>query len=53
MSHQFTLEYWPDGSFLVGRLAEMPGVFSQGATLAELQANIRDACEMVFAGPAR
>jgi hypothetical protein len=43
MRRRFTLEYWPDGSRLVGRLLEVPGVFSQGATLDELQANIQDA----------
>lgn len=40
---QFTLEYWKDGEWLVGRLKEVPGVFSQGKTLEELEKNIRDA----------
>jgi predicted RNase H-like HicB family nuclease len=40
---QFTLEYWKDGGWLVGRLREVPGVFSQGETLAKLERNIRDA----------
>lgn len=40
---QFTLEYWKDGDWLVGRLREVPGVFSQGETLAKLERNIRDA----------
>jgi predicted RNase H-like HicB family nuclease len=40
---QLTLEYWPDGDWLVGRLREVPGVFSQGRNLEELQANVRDA----------
>jgi hypothetical protein len=29
MKHQFTLEYWRDGEWFVGRLVEVPGVFSQ------------------------
>ncbi|MBM3496478.1 MAG: type II toxin-antitoxin system HicB family antitoxin [Armatimonadetes bacterium] len=47
MTTQYTLEYWPDGRWLVGRLREAPGVFSQGETLAELEANIREAFELV------
>jgi predicted RNase H-like HicB family nuclease len=45
--HQFTLEYWRDGHWFVGRLVEVPGVFSQGATLDELDENIRDAYELM------
>ncbi len=47
MKHQLTLEYWLDGGWYVGRLQQVPGVFSQGATLAELEENIRDAWRMV------
>ena len=47
MRHQFTLEYWRDGDWYVGRLIEVPGVFSQGATLAELIENVRDAYELM------
>jgi predicted RNase H-like HicB family nuclease len=49
MRRCFTLEYWPDASGFVGRLREVPGVFSQGDTLAELEENIRDACATVLA----
>ena len=45
----FTLEYWIDDSWYVGRLREVPGVFGQGATLEELEANIQDAYAMVAA----
>ncbi len=44
---EYTLEYWKDGDWLVGRLAEIPGVFSQGKTLAELETNIREAYELM------
>ncbi len=47
MRHQFTLEFWQDGPWIVGRLVEIPGVFSQGATLVELEENIQDAYEMM------
>jgi predicted RNase H-like HicB family nuclease len=47
MVHQFTLEYWQDGRWCVGRLVEVPGVFSQGETLAELQENIQEAYHLM------
>ena len=43
MKRRFTLQYWLDDGWYVGRLAEVPGVFSQGETLEELEQNIRDA----------
>lgn len=47
MRRQFTLEYWRDGEWFVGRLTEVPGVFSQGETLEELRENIQDAYELI------
>lgn len=44
----FTLEYWIDDSWYVGRIKEIPGVFSQGETLSELEENIRDAYKMII-----
>ena len=35
--HRFTLEYWQDEGWYVGRLKEVAGVASQGQTLAELE----------------
>ena len=43
MERTFTLEYQQDNGWYVGRLKEVPGVFSQGETLTELEDNIRDA----------
>ena len=43
MLKHFTLEYWVDEGWYVGRLKEVPGVFSQGESLQELEENIRDA----------
>jgi predicted RNase H-like HicB family nuclease len=47
MKSRFTLEYWRDGAFYVGRLLEVPGVFSQGETMDELQENIQDAYDLM------
>lgn len=47
MSVKFTLEYWIDDGWYVGRLREVPGVFSQGATLQKLEENIRDAYRLM------
>jgi predicted RNase H-like HicB family nuclease len=49
MKRFFTLEYWQDDGWLVGRLKEVPGVFSQGKTLEELKENIADAYHMMLA----
>jgi predicted RNase H-like HicB family nuclease len=48
MERHFTLEYWIDDGWYVGRIKEIPGVFSQGETLNELEENIKDAYSMVM-----
>ena len=50
MQPSFILEYWEDDGWLVGRLRGVPGVFSQGESLAELEENIRDAYHLMTAG---
>ena len=45
--HTFTLEYWLDEEWYVGRLKGVAGVASQGQTLAELEENIRDAYQLM------
>jgi predicted RNase H-like HicB family nuclease len=52
MQTTFTLQYWRDGEWYVGQLKGVPGVFSQGATLEDLEANIRDAYQMMMADEA-
>ena len=42
------LDYWKDGSWYVGQLRDVPDVFSQGRTLAELRDNIRDAYDLML-----
>ena len=48
MKRVFTLEYWIDDDWYVGKLKEIPGVFSQGETLAELEENIQNAYQMMM-----
>ena len=48
MKKQFTLEYWIDDGWYVGKLLEVPRVFSQGETLKELEENIEDAYKMMI-----
>lgn len=48
MRRKFTLEYWIDEGWYVGRLKEVPGVFSQGETLEELQENIQEAYKLMM-----
>ncbi len=48
MTSLFTLEYWIDDGWYVGKLKEVPGVFSQGPSLPELEDNIRDAYELMM-----
>ncbi|MDM7924573.1 MAG: type II toxin-antitoxin system HicB family antitoxin [bacterium] len=47
MPRSFALEYWLDNDWYVGKIKEIPGVFSQGETLDELKENIRDAYRMM------
>ena len=45
----FTLEYWIDDNWYVGRLKEVPGIFSQGETLEELEGNIKEVYHLMIA----
>jgi predicted RNase H-like HicB family nuclease len=48
MKRAFTLEYWLDDGWYVGKLKEIPGVFSQGETLEALEENIEDAYKLLM-----
>ncbi len=48
MTRNFTLKYWLDDGWYVGKLKEVPGVFSQGETLEQLEENIRDAYKLMM-----
>ena len=58
MKRTLTLEYWVEDGWYAGRFQEVLGVFSQGETLPELEANLKAACQMLMeesatASPAR
>lgn len=50
MLRHFTLEYWVEEGWYVGRLREVPGVLSQGESVEELEENIRDAYHLMVEG---
>jgi len=45
---KFTLNYWLDDGWFVGKLLEVPGVFSQGKTLEELKENIKEVYKLML-----
>ncbi len=47
MKHTFVIKKEKDG-FLIGQLKELPAVFTQGLTVAELKENITNVVEMYF-----
>ena len=47
MFRSFTLDFWVDNGWYVGKLREVPGVFSQGESLEELKVNIKDAYQLM------
>ncbi len=47
MKREFTLEFWQDDGWFVGKLKEVPEVFSQGEMLEELEENIADAYQLI------
>jgi len=47
MKYTLVIKEGKDG-FLIGQLKELPAVFSQGLTIAELKTNIADVIEMYF-----
>ena len=47
MEQSFTLEYQKDGNWFVGRLVEIPSVFSRGETMEELEDNIREIYDLM------
>jgi predicted RNase H-like HicB family nuclease len=47
MKYTLVISRGQDG-FLIGQIKELPEVFTQGLTVAELKENIADALEMYF-----
>ena len=48
MKRFYSLEYWQDEGWYVGKLKEVPGIFSQRKTLDELRHNILDAYQLML-----
>ncbi|KPA12744.1 Uncharacterized protein family UPF0150 domain protein [Candidatus Magnetomorum sp. HK-1] len=48
MIRNFTLDYWMDDGWYIGKLREVPGIFSQGETFEELMINIKDAFALML-----
>ena len=48
MTRSFTLDFWQDEGWYVGKLREVPGVFSQGESLEALKENIQDAYDLMM-----
>ena len=47
MRCSFTLDFWIDDGWYVGKLREVPNVFSQGESLEALKTNIQDAYRLM------
>ena len=47
MENQMTMIYWKGEQFWLGKLRERPDIMTQGETLEELEANLRDAYWMM------
>lgn len=48
IKRNFSLEYWQDDGWYIGTLKKVPGVFSQGESLNELEENIADAYKLMI-----
>jgi predicted RNase H-like HicB family nuclease len=48
MIKNFILDYWIDDGWYIGKLREIPGIFSQGETFEELIENIKDAFKLML-----
>lgn len=44
----YILDYWIEDGWYVGKLRQVPGIFSQGKTLEELKRNIGDAYRLML-----
>jgi len=48
MALELKMIYWKSGKFWLGKLKEHPEIMTQGKTLKELKANLRDAYQMML-----
>ena len=47
MENRMTMIYWKGEKYWLGKLRERPDIMTQGETLEELEANLRDAYWMM------
>ena len=47
MAHRLTMVYWKGEQFWLGKLLEHPEIMTQGETLEELEANLKDAYRLM------
>jgi predicted RNase H-like HicB family nuclease len=47
MGKQLTMVYWKGEQFWLGKLLEYPEIITQGETLEELEANLKDAYKLM------
>ena len=47
MNKNLTLIYWKSDKFWLGKLLEHPEIMTQGATLEELEENIKEAYQLM------
>jgi predicted RNase H-like HicB family nuclease len=47
MPTNMTMIYWKGEKFWLGKIKERPEIMTQGRTVKELEANLRDAYEMM------
>src|SRR5215470_9144919 len=47
MAHRLTMVYWKGQQFWLGKLLEHPEIMTQGETLEELEANLKDAYRLM------
>ena len=48
MPQRLTMVYWRGERMWLGKLLEFPEIMTQGETIEELEANIKDAFRMMF-----
>ena len=47
MAHRLTMVYWKGEQFWLGKLLEHPEIMTQGETLEEQEANLKDAYRLM------
>ncbi len=48
MLRKYTFEYWVEDGWYIRKIKEIPGIFSQGESIGELEDNIKDAFRLML-----